>query len=299
MKNGIFFLHLLKYFTKQFRKPTSIEYLNHKPAVYLTFYRFPRAIGSPFHEKRIRHCLVRSGAALTLPSLKTGFKMARKQTSRDRELAALLEEVRALRRDIEAMKRIPAISKAISGKIDYEVLVKATPKRTAEYEVLVKAEPQFPAEYEVAVKPPARYPVDYEVLVKALPPDYQVLASPAYPPDYQVLVRSLPKLPPDYAVAVKPALEDQPDELSIRSKLPPDYQVLVKANVELPLDYEVLARAFPPDYAVLVKPSYPPDYEVAVSSLPALPPDYAVAVRAPHVGLDRTANIKSDEEVTE
>jgi hypothetical protein len=71
MKNGIFFLHLLKYFTKQFRKPTSIEYLNHKPAVYLTFYRFPRAIGSPFHEKRIRHCLVRSGAALTLPSLKT------------------------------------------------------------------------------------------------------------------------------------------------------------------------------------------------------------------------------------
>jgi O-acetyl-ADP-ribose deacetylase (regulator of RNase III) len=93
--------------------------------------------------------------------------MPTKQTSRDRELAALLKEVRALRRDVNAIKRIPAVSQALGGgKPDYEVAVKAGPQVTSEYEVLVKTGPKYPAEYEVAVKPAVELPPDYAVLAR-------------------------------------------------------------------------------------------------------------------------------------
>jgi len=100
--------------------------------------------------------------------------MPSKQSSRDQELATLLKEVRALRRDVNAIKKIPSISKEISRKKpDYEVAAKAIPQVPIEYEVLVKTGPTYPTEYEVAVKPVFELPPDYAVLVRTLHFDFE------------------------------------------------------------------------------------------------------------------------------
>lgn len=100
--------------------------------------------------------------------------MPGKPSKRESELAALLKEVRALRRDIDAMKKVPAIDQALGGKKpDYEVLVKSGPQISSDYEVLVKTGPKYPTEYEVAVKPALEFPPDYAVAVRTIRVDLE------------------------------------------------------------------------------------------------------------------------------
>ena len=192
---------------------------------------------------------------------------------RERELAELLSEVRALRREIEALKADPSVASPVRGPA-YEVLVKARPNLAPDYEVLVKAG-KLPPTYGVVAEQTADLPPNYEVAVKGLVPGDPVLARPAYRPGYEVAVNSLPKLPPDYAVAVKAVLPDLDD----RVKLPPDYAVAVKA--------------FHPKDAVILRVAYPPDHQVVAGGMPELPPDYEVAVRGPFVAPEDPARGKS------
>ena len=193
------------------------------------------------------------------------------QSDRDRELAELLAEVRALRREIEALKADPSVAVPARAPA-YEVLVKARPNLPPDYEVLVKAGTLPPNYAVVADQTPGLSP-NYEVAVKALVPGEAVLARPAYRPGYEVAVNTLPKLPPDYAVAVKvvaPGLDEQ-------LRLPPDYAVAVKA--------------FHPRDAVVLRAAYPPDQPVAPGTT-QLPPAYEVAVRGPFVSPEDPARRK-------
>jgi hypothetical protein len=182
-----------------------------------------------------------------------------KSRSNEAELAALLEEVRELRRKIEGLETNPAVARAVTQPA---------------YEVLVKAQRGLPPDYQVAVTP-TKLPPGYEVAVKALAPDTPVLARPAYPPDYQVAVRTLPALPPDYEVAVKAIVPEGFDA----AKLPPDYAVAVKA--------------FHPDQTLMARVAYPPSYAVAARTLPTLPPNYEVAVRGPFKSLEEPITKKA------
>ena len=179
---------------------------------------------------------------------------------RERELAELLTEVRALRREIDALKADPSVASPSRGP-SYEVLVKARPNLPPDYEVLVRAG-QLPPNYAVVAEPTPALPPNYEVAVKGLVPGDPVLARPAYRPGYEVAVNTLPKLPPDYAVAVKAVSPDLDD------------------RIELPPDYAVAVRAFHPKDAVLLRVAYPPDHHVGTAELP---PDYEVAVRGPFI----------------
>ena len=103
--------------------------------------------------------------------------MANSDETRDRELTALLEEVRSLRQDIEILKNNPVIGNAVSAALEHA-------HDFARYEK---------SSYAVAVKQ------------ADLPPDYAVLAREVgdLPPDYAVLVRPAGDLPPGYAVPRK------------------------------------------------------------------------------------------------
>ncbi|HJZ71659.1 MAG TPA: hypothetical protein VKE51_07945 [Vicinamibacterales bacterium] len=189
---------------------------------------------------------------------------------RERELAELLAEVRALRREIEALKADPSAATSARNP-SYEVLVKTRPNVRPDYEVLVKAG-KLPPNYEVAVAPIADLPPNYEVAVKALVPGEAVLARPAYRPGYEVAVNTLPKLPPDYEVAVKTVFPGADEQV----KLPPDYAVAVKA--------------FTPKDAVMLRVAYPPGRTAGKGDLP---PDYEVAVRGPFIPAEDPARGKS------
>ena len=82
---------------------------------------------------------------------------------RERELAELLQEVRALRRELNELKggaRLPP-----------------------DYAVLARTRPTLPPDYAVAVRV-GRRPPDYAVLVRPglfEPPSYEVLVRPAIP----------------------------------------------------------------------------------------------------------------------
>lgn len=121
-----------------------------------------------------------------------------KARDNEAELAALLEEVRALRRDIEVLKANPAIARAV-GEADEELMISADRDLPPNYAVAVRAA-KLPPNYAVAVRT-AKLPPDYAVAVRAT----------KLPPDYAVAVRAT-KLPPDYAVAVRsiPKLSDEP-----------------------------------------------------------------------------------------
>jgi hypothetical protein len=182
------------------------------------------------------------------------------QQDRERELAELLAEVRALRRELDAFKADPSVARPASGPA-YEVLVKARPNVPPDYEVLVKAG-RLPPNYAVVAGQTPDLPPNYEVAVKALAPGEAVLARPAYRPGYEVAVNTLPKLAPDYAVAVKVASPG------------------LGQPVELPPDYAVAVRAFHPKDAVLLRVAYPPGQPIARGDLP---PEYEVAVRGPFI----------------
>ncbi|HEY7118836.1 MAG TPA: hypothetical protein VH475_19765, partial [Tepidisphaeraceae bacterium] len=122
-----------------------------------------------------------------------------KDDAKNAELAALLEEVRALRKDIDVLKANPAVARAASEP-SYEVLVKAQRKLPPNYAVLVRS---------------AELPPDYQVLVRAFHPDETVVARVAYPPDYAVAVRQ-GALPPNYEVAVRGPFKDLEDPLARR-----------------------------------------------------------------------------------
>lgn len=179
--------------------------------------------------------------------------------NRENELAELLAEVRALRREIDALKADPSVANIARGP-SYEVLVKSRPNLPPDYEVLVKAG-KLPPNYAVAVEPTPALSPGYEVAVKALTPGETVLARPAYRPGYEVAVNTLPKLPPDYEVAV-------------RTTRPGGEQV------RLPAEYEVAVKAFHPKDAVVLPVAYPPGHTVLAGQLP---PDYEVAVRGPFI----------------
>ena len=95
------------------------------------------------------------------------------RSDRERELAELAE-VRALRREIEALKADPSAAMPARNP-SYEVLVKTRPNARPDYEVLVSAG-KLPPNYEVVVAPIADLPPNYEVAVKALVPGEAVLA---------------------------------------------------------------------------------------------------------------------------
>ena len=102
---------------------------------------------------------------------------------RDRELAELLSEVRALRREIDVLKADPSLAR-LAGGPSYEVLVKSRPDLPPDYAVLVKAD-KLPANYEVIAHPIVDLPANYEVAVKArLPVNYEVaVRGPFIPPE--------------------------------------------------------------------------------------------------------------------
>ena len=189
---------------------------------------------------------------------------------RERELAELLSEVRALRREIEALKADPSVATPARNPA-YEVLVKARPNASPDYEVLVKAG-RLPPNYEVLVAQGANLSPNYEVAVKGLVPGESVLARPAYRPGYEVAVNTLPKLSPDYEVAVK--------------ALPPG----VDEQLKLSADYEVAVKAFHPNDAVLLRVAHAADGRTT-GPLP-LPADYEVAVRGPFIPTDDPARQK-------
>lgn len=103
--------------------------------------------------------------------------------SKDTELAALLKEVRAMRRDLELIKQLQPEPGGIHRNA------------TMTYEVAALDMERFPPGYQVAVTPADIFPPDYQVMVK---PSWK------YPPDYGVLVKSDIALPPTYEVRVKP-----------------------------------------------------------------------------------------------
>jgi len=179
------------------------------------------------------------------------------QPDRERELAELLAEVRALRREIDALKADPSVAIPAGGP-SYEVLVKARPDLPPNYEVLVKAG-KLPPNYAVLAEH-LDLPPNYEVAVKGLVPGETVLARPAYRPGYEVAVNTLPKLPPDYAVAVKVLVPG------------------VEAQVNLPPDYAVAVKAFHPKDAVVLPVAPTTDGPATPARLP---PNYEVAVRGP------------------
>jgi hypothetical protein len=108
------------------------------------------------------------------------------EDAKNAELAALLKEVRALRKDIEVLKANPAIARAALEP---------------SYEVLVRSKRDLPPNYAVAVRA-AELPPDYQVAVRAFRPDETVVAKVAYPPNYEVAARQ-GALPPNYEVAVR------------------------------------------------------------------------------------------------
>jgi hypothetical protein len=189
---------------------------------------------------------------------------------RERELAELLSEVRALRREIEALKADSSVARPAAGP-SYEVLVKARPDLPPDYEVLVKAG-KLPANYEVVAEPITDLAANYEVAVKALVPGATVLARPAYRPGYEVAVNTVPKLPPNYEVAVKAVAPGQDEPLT------------------LPANYEVAVKAFHPKDAVLLRVAYSPEHQVA--STTELPLNYEVAVRGPFIAPEDPARRK-------
>jgi hypothetical protein len=90
---------------------------------------------------------------------------------RDRELAELLEEVRALRETLDELKRDPW-------------------RLPPDYAVLARTGGDvLPPDYAVAVRTRPTLPPDYAVLVRQARPSYAVLARSDLPPTYEVLVR--------------------------------------------------------------------------------------------------------------
>jgi hypothetical protein len=90
--------------------------------------------------------------------------MAGPEQERERELAALLKEVRALRESLDELKA-------------------GLPRLPPDYAVLARTRPELPPDYAVAVRTGAALPPDYAVLVRqaALPPEYQVLVRAVRP----------------------------------------------------------------------------------------------------------------------
>lgn len=100
--------------------------------------------------------------------------MADSGEERERELAELLHEVRALRQSIDRLQESWAASPALGP--EYAVLVRAAPELGPNYEVLARAGSEPPVHGEAPELRP-----DYQVLARA--------AEPALPPEYQVLAR--------------------------------------------------------------------------------------------------------------
>lgn len=117
--------------------------------------------------------------------------------AKNAELAALLNEVRALRQDIEVLKANPAVARAAFEP---------------SYEVLVSAQRKLPPNYSVLVRP-TELPPDYQVAVRAFRPDETIVGKVAYPPDYAVAVRQ-GALPPNYEVAVRGPFTNLEDPLA-------------------------------------------------------------------------------------
>jgi hypothetical protein len=90
--------------------------------------------------------------------------MAGPEHERERELADLLKEVRALRESLDQLKA-------------------GLPRLPPDYAVLARTQPALPPDYAVAVRTSAALPPDYAVLVRqaALPPEYAVLVRPVGP----------------------------------------------------------------------------------------------------------------------
>lgn len=110
--------------------------------------------------------------------------MSDRNQERERELAELLSEVRALRETIDQLR------------------TEASPQTglPPDYQVLVRSQTALPPDYAVAVR------------THAFPPEYAVAVREALQPEYAVLVRpQLPFRPPSYEVLVRPAIP-QPDE---------------------------------------------------------------------------------------
>lgn len=89
---------------------------------------------------------------------------------RDAELAALLEEVRSLKQDLDVLKRNPIIGEAVGAALAHARDVARRDQGITR---------KLPPTYAVAVR------------TRNLPPGYAVLVKPF-------------ELPPDYAVAVRP-----------------------------------------------------------------------------------------------
>jgi hypothetical protein len=130
--------------------------------------------------------------------------MAKKESSagedKNAELAALLKEVRAMRRDLDALKANPAVARAAFEP---------------SYEVLVKAQRELPPNYAVLVRP-SELPPDYQVVARAFRPDETIVAKPAYPPNYAVAARQ-GALSPNYEVAVRGPFKNPEDPLAGRT----------------------------------------------------------------------------------
>ncbi len=95
--------------------------------------------------------------------------MSSSDQERERELAELLREVRALRASIDQLKAGAGLQPALPP--DYQVLVRSQPALSPDYQVLVRTQPALPLEYAVAVRPQELF----------RPPSYEVLVRPAIP----------------------------------------------------------------------------------------------------------------------
>jgi len=118
----------------------------------------------------------------------------------EKELASLRDEIRSIRRTLDALKARPV----------HEL--------HPEYAVLVAARSDLPPDYAVLVRAANALPPDYAVLVRNLRPvDDQLTQVQA--PEYNVAVSpGLGALPPEYAVLVRPSLSG-PEEVLVVSSL--------------------------------------------------------------------------------
>jgi hypothetical protein len=101
---------------------------------------------------------------------------AASSAANERELAELLQEVRALRQTLDQLKAGQAAQP--SWPPEYQVLVRTEPALPADYAVLVRSQMMFPPEYEVAVRPSFGGLVVDPARARAFPPEYEVAVRP-------------------------------------------------------------------------------------------------------------------------
>jgi hypothetical protein len=92
------------------------------------------------------------------------------KVTRDAELAALLEEVRTLKQDLDVLRRNPVLGEAVAAALAHaRQVARGIAELPPEYAVLVRPAGGLPPDYAVLVRPPGELPPDYAVLVRPAP----------------------------------------------------------------------------------------------------------------------------------